>query len=417
MKRLFILCSLLFTLCTALCLTTQAQRRARVEIDLASIPGMFQFIDRIVRPCASGNVPLASVIVNPNNSGDVAVAPCQGKALKVNGIAVVTNGLADPGANGYVVRTAANVTTVRTFTASTPLSITNGSGVAGATNYACATCTTNAAALTSNQLVLGAGSQAATVLGSLGTTVTVLHGNAAGAPSFAVVTPGDAVGNTSGSGNFALVTSPVFTTPNIGVATATELLMPNGGALERGFLRWSGNVFQVGSEANGGANRDVSFIRAGTVYLTLPGTTVRVNSGGLDFTTDNAMDIGASGANRPRSLFIGTNTTSTTYSTTTNCADSAGAAACGSASSGSFVIDAATTSTVVSTTSVTANSQIHIQEDSSLNTRLSVTCNTQSSLVLGSPRVTARTAGTSFTVTIELGPTTNPMCLNYTIIN
>lgn len=105
------------------------------------------------------------------------------------------------------------------------------------------------------------------------------------------------------------------------------------------------------------------------------------------------------------------------YNTLTNCADSAGAAACGSSPSGAFVIDAATTSTVVSTTAVTANSQIHVQEDSSLNTRLSVTCNTQSSLVLGSPRVTARTTGTSFTVTIELGPTTNPMCLNYTIIN
>ncbi len=100
-----------------------------------------------------------------------------------------------------------------------------------------------------------------------------------------------------------------------------------------------------------------------------------------------------------------------------NCIDSAGAAACGAASAGSFVIDATTTSTVVSTTAVTANSQIFLLEDSSLGTRLSVTCNTQSVLTLGPPVVTARTAGTSFTATIITGPTTNPMCVSYFIVN
>lgn len=105
------------------------------------------------------------------------------------------------------------------------------------------------------------------------------------------------------------------------------------------------------------------------------------------------------------------------YSTATNCADSAGAAACGSASAGHFVIDAAGTSTVVSTTAVTANSEVIVTRDDGLGTLLSVTCNTQSSLTLGAPRVTARTATTSFTVTIEVGPTTNPMCLGYKIVN
>lgn len=46
---------------------------------------------------------------------------------------------------------------------------------------------TAASNLTANALVLGNGSKAATVLGSLGTTTTVLHGNAAGAPSFGAV--------------------------------------------------------------------------------------------------------------------------------------------------------------------------------------------------------------------------------------
>lgn len=49
-----------------------------------------------------------------------------------------------------------------------------------------------------------------------GTTTTVLHGNGAGNPSFAVVTPSDASGNTSGSGNFCLVTSCTMVTPALG---------------------------------------------------------------------------------------------------------------------------------------------------------------------------------------------------------
>jgi len=105
------------------------------------------------------------------------------------------------------------------------------------------------------------------------------------------------------------------------------------------------------------------------------------------------------------------------YKTATNCADSAGAAACGSAAAGSFVIDATATSTVVSTTAVTANSQVFVQEDSSLGARLGVTCNTQSILVLGAPVITARSTGVSFTATIVLGPTTNPMCVSYYIVN
>jgi hypothetical protein len=105
------------------------------------------------------------------------------------------------------------------------------------------------------------------------------------------------------------------------------------------------------------------------------------------------------------------------YLTATNCSSSASPAVCGSAAAGSFVIGASTTSVVVDTTAVTANSQILLTEDSSLGTKLSVTCNTQSSLVLGTPKVTARNAGTSFTASIEVGPTTNPLCISYSIFN
>lgn len=56
-----------------------------------------------------------------------------------------------------------------------------------ASTPACATCVTAAAALTLNNLVIGQGANASAALGSLGTITTVLHGNAAGAPSFGAV--------------------------------------------------------------------------------------------------------------------------------------------------------------------------------------------------------------------------------------
>jgi len=105
------------------------------------------------------------------------------------------------------------------------------------------------------------------------------------------------------------------------------------------------------------------------------------------------------------------------YSTATNCSSSASPAVCGSAGAGSVVIAAGATSVVVDTSAVTANSQILLTEDSSLGTKLSITCNTQSLLTLGVPKVTARSAGSSFTASIEVGPTTNPLCISYAILN
>jgi hypothetical protein len=53
--------------------------------------------------------------------------------------------------------------------------------------FACATCVTSAASLTANQLVIGSGSQGEQSLGTLGTSTTVLHGNAGGAPTYSAV--------------------------------------------------------------------------------------------------------------------------------------------------------------------------------------------------------------------------------------
>lgn len=99
----------------------------------------------------------------------------------------------------------------------------------------------------------------------------------------------------------------------------------------------------------------------------------------------------------------------------TNCSSAASPAVCGSSQAGSFVIAAAGTSVVVNTTAVTANSQIFVQQDDSLGTKLGVTCNT--GILANPPAITARTAATSFTVSVTAGLAVNPVCFSYFIVN
>ena len=103
-----------------------------------------------------------------------------------------------------------------------------------------------------------------------------------------------------------------------------------------------------------------------------------------------------------------------TLSSASNCSSSASPAVCASAPSGSVVVAASTTTVVVDTTVVTANSQIFVQEDSSLGTKLGVTCNTTPATA--PPTISARSAGTSFTITTT-SPTTNPRCFSYQVVN
>ena len=103
------------------------------------------------------------------------------------------------------------------------------------------------------------------------------------------------------------------------------------------------------------------------------------------------------------------------YATATNCQSAASPAVCGSAAAGMVVVAASAATVVVDTTAVTANSEIFVQEDTTLGTALSVTCNTSN--VTPTPYVSARTAATSFTITVSGSVTTNPLCLTYRIIN
>jgi hypothetical protein len=90
---------------------------------------------------------------------------------------------------------------------------------------------------------------------------------------------------------------------------------------------------------------------------------------------------------------------------------------CGAAPAGAFVILVGATTVTVNTTAVTANSEIHVTPDASLGARLGVTCNSTGAVAFAGFGVSARTPGTSFTVTTLGAVATNPACYSYIIVN
>lgn len=148
------------------------------------------------------------------------------------------------------------------------------------------------------------------------------------------------------------------------------------------------------------------------------------NAGATTFTgiKANVTDTASAAASLLMDLQVGSTTqfkvskaglaTAKLYGTDTNCSSSGGT--CVAAAAGSVSIATSATTVTVSTTAVTANSQIFIQEDSSLGTKLGVTCNTT---IGRSYVVTARTAATSFVITASAAPLTNPSCLSFFLVN
>lgn len=150
--------------------------------------------------------------------------------------------------NASGVATCASVALTTMVTGVLPVA-NGGTGLASGTSggvlaYTAAGTLASSAALTANRIVLGGGAGAVpTVLGSLGTTTTVLHGNAAGAPSFGAVVlttdvSGILPGANGGTGNgFFAVAGPAaslktYTFPNASTTVLTTnaaITAPQGG--------------------------------------------------------------------------------------------------------------------------------------------------------------------------------------------
>jgi hypothetical protein len=150
-------------------------------------------------------------------------------------------------------------------TVSSPLAISG-------TALGCATCTTNAAALTANQLVIGGGSQATAALGSLGTNVQVLHGNAGGAPQWGAVSltadvSGILPGANGGTGNgFTAFTGPTTSLKTFTLPDASATILTTN-ALVTAAQGGTGNAFFAVS-GPAGATRTFTFPNADTTILT-----------------------------------------------------------------------------------------------------------------------------------------------------
>lgn len=79
---------------------------------------------------------------------------------------------------------------------------------------------------------------------------------------------------------------------------------------ERGVLQWAANILTIGAQSAGtGSARDVVLQGGNRLYLRAGGVTsweINAANGHILAVTDNAFDIGASGANRPRTVFAAT---------------------------------------------------------------------------------------------------------------
>jgi hypothetical protein len=114
--------------------------------------------------------------------------------------------------------------------------------------YTAAGTLVSSAALTANRIVLGGGAGVApTIVGSLGTTTTLLHGNAAGGPSFgAVVLTTDVSGTlpvanggtgiTTGTSGGVLSFTAAGTIASSGALTANALVLGGGAGVAPGVL-------------------------------------------------------------------------------------------------------------------------------------------------------------------------------------
>jgi len=128
------------------------------------------------------------------------------------------------------------------------------------------------------------------------------------------------------------------------------------------------------------------------------------------FVASNTVSI--SGTNTPIYSLLGKNITFIGPT----CVSSASPAACGYTSAGMVALPAGGNSLTVNTPFITATSRITINEDMTLGSSFSpaITCNTVGGRTYS---VTAKTAGTSFTITSSTAPATNPACLVFSIQN
>lgn len=177
----------------------------------------------------------------------------------------------------------------------------------------------------------------------------------------------------------------------------------------------SGTALTITAAGTGSASAATSATGSNGTATNCAGTATVATTLGITLPASNTTLPGISTGKMTASLAV----SGASYGTSANCSSGASPAVCASSVAGGAAMptNAASSSIVVQTTAVTANSQIFVTADDTLGTKLSVTCNTTAATLAGGLAITARTAGTSFTVSNNVAVSTNPLCISWFIVN
>lgn len=229
----------------------------------------------------------------------------------------------------------------------------------------------------------------------------------------------------TGDSRVSAVNSPaIIYADSIGSSTPALITQRANGTQAAPSALQSGNIFGVFGGRGYMATGYSGVSRADVQFRATENWTDSANGARIVFaTTANGAAartsrwyIDADGGFKPftdGAVALGDSTHQVASASFVNCTSGASPAVCGASVVGGVAVAAAATSLVVNTTAVTAKSRIVISMDSSLGSDLGITCNTANIAAW----ISARTAGTSFTITTASGPVTNPMCLSYHILN
>lgn len=188
------------------------------------------------------------------------------------------------------------------------------SGTQGGVPYFSASNTiASSAALAQNQLVLGGGTGTPATLGSLGTTSTVLHGNASGAPTFGAIVNADITNGTIDLttkvtgvlpiANGGTNSTATATAGGVGYGTGTAHAYTSAGTSGQALVSGGSGAPTFANIGNNYFNGTMSGIVWSTTSTTFADPSVTSGTNTLTTRWSNGLTVTAAGSNAPAITF------------------------------------------------------------------------------------------------------------------